>query len=65
MMAKQVRVRRRARILQPIASRPHLAAGVLFGAFLFFLTEIWDMRAVTRTLIGWDGGILVFLALSI
>ena len=64
-MAKQVRVRRRARILQPIAGRPHLVAGVLFGAFLFFLTEIWDMRAITRSLVGWDGGVLLFLALSI
>jgi uncharacterized membrane protein len=65
MMAKQVRVRRRARILRPIAARPHLVAAALFGAFVFFLTEIWNMRAITRALIGWDCGVLLFLALSI
>ena len=64
-MAKQVLVRRRARILQPMASRPHLVAAILFGAFLFFLTGIWDLRAVTRALIGWDGGVLLFLVLAI
>ena len=64
-MAKQILVRRRARILQPVASRPHLVAAILFGILFFFLSQLWDIRIITRVVIGWDGGVLVFLALAI
>ena len=64
-MAKRIQARRRFRILQPITSRPHLAAAVLFGATLFVLTEFWGVRAITRTLIAWDGGVMLFLTLAI
>ena len=64
-MAAKLASRRRGTLLQPFASRPHLMAAVLFGLMLFFGTSIWAMRDITRVLIGWDGGVLLFLALAI
>lgn len=64
-MANKGTARRRSRFLQPIASRPHLVAAILFGVFLFFAAEVWPIRAVTRLLIAWDGGVILFLTLAI
>jgi uncharacterized membrane protein len=63
-MAKRILARRRSRWLQPIASRPHLVAAILFGVFLFFFAHFWAARPITRILIGWDGGVLMFLTLA-
>ena|SRR5579871_1941370 len=64
-MAKRIPARRRSRLLQPIWSRPHLVTAILFGVLLFFLADLWSLRPITRILMAWDGGVLLFLALAI
>jgi len=48
----------------PIAQRPYLATAIAAGILLSFATAPWIARGMTRALIGWDGGIMVFLGLS-
>jgi uncharacterized membrane protein len=50
--------------LLPLVRRPYLMIAVGVGVVLTFATAPWIDRSVTRALIGWDGGILVFLGLS-
>ena len=64
-MAKRIQARGRSRLLQSIASRPHLATAILFGAVLSYLAYFWSTRPITAILIGWDGGVVLFLALAI
>ena len=52
------------RVLQPILSRPHLVAGALVGVAVFFIARHWAARETTRLLMGWDSGVLTFLALT-
>jgi len=59
-----IHTRRYPRLIQPFASRPHLMAAILLGVVLYFAVAPWAERTVTRALIGWDGGILLFLGLS-
>jgi uncharacterized membrane protein len=51
-------------VLRPFAARPRLIAGALVGIAIFFLTGPLIGRPVTRALIAWDCGVIVFLALS-
>jgi uncharacterized membrane protein len=53
-----------SRLLQPITSRPHLVTAIAAGLVLYFLAAHWATRDVTRALIGWNGGVLVFLGFS-
>jgi uncharacterized membrane protein len=48
----------------PFAHRPYLMIAVAVGVILSFATAPWIARGMTRALIGWDVGILVFLAFS-
>jgi uncharacterized membrane protein len=52
------------RLLNPVLSRPHLAAAIVAGVLLYFLAAQWPTRDITRVLIGWNGGVLVFLGFS-
>jgi uncharacterized membrane protein len=52
------------RLLQPLVSRPHLAVAILAGVVLYFLAAFVANRDVTRMLIGWNGGVVVFLGFS-
>ncbi|HEX4270892.1 MAG TPA: DUF1345 domain-containing protein [Rhizomicrobium sp.] len=52
------------RLLRPLTSRPHMLISIAVGLVLYFAAAPWAARAVTRVLIGWDGGVLTFLALS-
>jgi uncharacterized membrane protein len=54
-----------ARALQPITSRPHLAIGALVGVAVFAISGHWFSRGVTRGLVGWDSGVMVFIVLSL
>jgi uncharacterized membrane protein len=52
------------RVLRPFAARPRLIAGALVGLAMFFLAQPMIVRPVTRALISWDCGVIVFVALS-
>jgi uncharacterized membrane protein len=54
-----------SRALQPITSRPYLVIGAIVGILLFALTGSVFTRTVTRGLVGWDCGVLVFILLSL
>jgi uncharacterized membrane protein len=53
------------RALQPITSRPHLAIGTMVGLVVFAFAGPWLSRVVTRGLVGWDSGVIVFTLLSL
>jgi uncharacterized membrane protein len=55
---------RTPRFLRPMSSRPHMLISLVVGLILYFASAPWAARAVTRVLIGWDGGALTFLLLS-
>ena len=48
----------------PFARRPYLMLAIAAGVVVYFATAPWIARGMTRALIGWDVGILVFLAFS-
>jgi uncharacterized membrane protein len=50
-------------ILRPLMSRPYLLTGIASGIIAYFVAGAWLERATTRALIGWDAGVIVFLAL--
>jgi uncharacterized membrane protein len=50
--------------LLPFVSRPYLMTAIAVGVVLTFATAPWIERGMTRALIGWNGGILVFLSFS-
>jgi uncharacterized membrane protein len=50
--------------VRPLLRRPHLLTAIAFGVALFFVTAPFGERAITRGLIGWNGGVLLFLALA-
>jgi uncharacterized membrane protein len=51
-------------VIRPLIARPYLAAAMALGVVLYFGSNLWFSRAVTRTLIGWDGGVIAFLCLA-
>ena len=52
------------RCVRPLINRPHLLVAVVLGVVSFFSLEPWVTRGVTRALLGWDGGIVIFLLFS-
>jgi uncharacterized membrane protein len=46
-----------------VAARPYLLAAIFLGVVLYLASGHWFMRDVTRALIGWDGGVILFLML--
>jgi uncharacterized membrane protein len=52
------------KLLQPLVSRPHLVAAIAAGVVLYFVAAAWASRDITRMLIGWNGGVIVFLGFS-
>lgn len=51
--------------LRPFAARPRLMAGATVGIFTFLLGAMWIPSPITRALIGWDLGVVVFLILTL
>ncbi|HEY8948767.1 MAG TPA: DUF1345 domain-containing protein [Rhizomicrobium sp.] len=49
--------------LSAVAARPYLLAAIALGVVLYFVSGHWFVREITRLLIGWDGGVILFLAL--
>lgn len=52
-------------MLRPLLNRPYLLTAIAAGAILYFASALWVPRPVTRALIGWDGGVLIFLAFAL
>jgi len=63
-MAGQTKSRRRVPILEPLIQRPYLLTAILVGVALYFVTAAWVPREITRLLIGWNGGVILFLVLT-
>lgn len=45
--------------------RPYLVTAIAVAIVVSFLSGVWLERPITRILVGWDAGVLVFLALSV
>jgi uncharacterized membrane protein len=63
-MAAELQTSRSVSLLRPLTNRPYLLVAIAVGIVLYFASAPWLTRPVTRALIGWDGGIIVFLALT-
>jgi uncharacterized membrane protein len=50
-------------LLKAFTNRPYLATAGLFGLGIYFAVSPWVPRGVTRVLIGWDCGVVIFLCL--
>ncbi|HEY1961735.1 MAG TPA: DUF1345 domain-containing protein [Rhizomicrobium sp.] len=50
-------------ILRLLLTRPYLLTGIAIGIVVYVAAGAWFARGVTRALIGWDSGVIVFLAL--
>ncbi|HSM97285.1 MAG TPA: DUF1345 domain-containing protein [Rhizomicrobium sp.] len=50
-------------VLHMLAARPYLLSAIGLGIALYFASGVWIMRDITRLLIGWDGGVILFLFL--
>jgi len=51
--------------MRALLNRPYLIAAILVGIVLFFVTKPWAPHVVTRALIGWDGGVIVFIVTAL
>src|SRR5471032_1152422 len=52
------------RCVRPLLRRPHLFVAVILGVVIYFVLQPWVARDITRALLGWDGGIILFLFFS-
>jgi|SRR5580658_3376991 uncharacterized membrane protein len=53
------------RIVQPLVSRPSLAIGTVTGIACYFLATPLLARDITRLLVSWDLGVVVFVSLAL
>jgi uncharacterized membrane protein len=63
-MATQSQTRSGVPILGPLIRRPYLLTAIAFGVTLYFAAAPWIGREITRALIGWNAGVIVFLVLT-
>jgi len=63
-MTSQTESRGGIPILRPLMQRPYLLTAIIVGVALYFASAPWVPREITRALIGWNGGIIVFLVLT-
>jgi uncharacterized membrane protein len=63
-MAANRPARKGAPLIGPLLSRPYLLSAILVAIALYLGSGVWVERPVTRLLIGWDGGAVVFLLLT-
>jgi uncharacterized membrane protein len=52
-------------MVKSLLHRPYLLAGIAAGVALYFLAHPFVPRPITRVLIAWDGGLTMFLCLSL
>jgi uncharacterized membrane protein len=62
-MATDTNARRGVPILGPFFSRPFLLISIACGVALYFACAPWVTGQITRTLVGWNGGVVIFLGL--
>src|SRR5947208_8090351 len=55
----------RSRMLGALKHRPYLLAAMLVAVAGYLVSGIWLVRPITRALVGWDAGVIVFLLLSL
>ena len=55
--------RRSIPILGAFLSRPFLLTAIILGVALYFVSQPWASGQITRALIGWNGGVIIFLCL--
>jgi len=55
---------RQVPIFGPLINRPYLLTAIAAGVAIYFAAGSWLPREVTRALIGWDAGVIVFLILT-
>jgi uncharacterized membrane protein len=53
-----------ASFLGPLISRPYLVISIALGVAVYFAGAPWIARDVTRALIGWNAGAVLFLLLT-
>ena len=51
-------------LVRLLASRSYLFVAAAFGATAYLATWPWIERSITRALIGWDSGVVLFLVLA-
>jgi uncharacterized membrane protein len=64
-MAIQSESRNSLPILGPLIRRPYLLTAIVVGVVIYFTTAGWIPREVSRALLGWNGGVITFLALTL
>src|SRR5471032_1137388 len=52
------------RCVRPLLRRPHLLVAVILGVVIYVALQPWVTRDITRALLGWNGGIILFLVFS-
>jgi uncharacterized membrane protein len=52
------------RCVRPLLRRPHLLVAVILGVAIYVALQPWVARDITRALLGWNGGIILFLVFS-
>jgi uncharacterized membrane protein len=52
-------------MLRPLLNRPYLLSAIVFGVAIYFASALWVARPITRALIGWDSGVLLFLTFAL
>jgi len=60
-MAQDSNARRGIPIIGPFLSRPFLLTAIVLGVALYFTSAPWATSQITRVLIGWNGGVVIFL----
>jgi uncharacterized membrane protein len=60
---KQQAKRRLPKILRIIHARPKLTVSILFGIAVGLLLLLFDLRGITRILIGWDSCVALYLCI--
>ena len=51
-------------LVRPLINRPYLLTAIAIAVALYFAAGPWVDRGITRALIGWNGGVVVFLCLA-
>ena len=51
-------------MFRALIRRPYLLTAIAVGIILYFASGAWIGRPITRALIGWDGGVAIFLCLA-
>ena len=60
-MAQDSNARRGIPIIGAFLSRPFLLTAILLGVALYFISAPWVTGQITRVLVGWNGGVVIFL----